>query len=91
MKVAICIEIKNENRYIREWLEYHKKLGFDNIILYDNNDSNGEDVFDVIGEDIRSGFVIYENIKDKKNAIMSVWKNITMILIGFYFWIVMSF
>ena len=67
MKVAICIEVKNENRYIREWLEYHDKLGFDNIILYDNNDSNGENIFDVIGDEIKNGFVIYENIKDKTN------------------------
>lgn len=67
MKVAICIEIKNENRYIREWLDYHRELGFDNVILYDNNDSNGENVFDVIGEEMREGYVIYENIKDKTN------------------------
>lgn len=67
MKVAICVEIKNENRYIREWLDYHRNLGFDNIILYDNNDSNGENVFDIIGDEIKNGFVIHEDIKDKTN------------------------
>ena len=67
MKVAICIEVKNENRYLREWLDYHRNLGFDNIILYDNNDTNGENVFDVIGEEINNGYVIYEDIKDKRN------------------------
>lgn len=66
MKVAICIEVKNENRYLREWLEYHKKLGFDNVILYDNNDSNGENIFDIIGGEINNRYVIYEDIKDKK-------------------------
>ena len=54
MKVAICIEVKNDNRYIREWLDYHKKLGFDNIILYDNNDSNGENILEVIDDYIES-------------------------------------
>ena len=67
MKAAICIEIKNENRYIREWLDYHKKLGFDNIILYDNNDSDGENIYDIISNEIETGFIIYENIKDKSN------------------------
>lgn len=65
MKVAICIMIKNENMYIREWVDYHKNLGFDNIILYDNNDSNGENVYDVLSNEINNGFIIYENIKDK--------------------------
>ena len=65
MKVAICLMIKNENRYIREWLEYHKKIGFDNVILYDNNHTNGENVYDVIRDDINSGYAIYENVKDK--------------------------
>lgn len=65
MKVAICIMIKNENMYIREWVDYHKNLGFDNIILYDNNDSNGENVYDVLSDEINNGFIIYENIKDK--------------------------
>lgn len=65
MKVAICILVKNENRYIREWLYYHKKLGFDNIILYDNNDYDGENVFDVIGDEITNGYVIYNDIRGK--------------------------
>jgi hypothetical protein len=67
MKVAVCIEIKNENRYIKEWLDYHYKLGFDNVILYDNNDYNGEDVKEVINDYITNGFVIYESIKGKTN------------------------
>lgn len=67
MKVAICLIVKNENRYIREWINYHKKLGVDNIILYDNNDSNGEDIYEVISEDIKSGYVKYKDIKGKLN------------------------
>lgn len=38
MKVAIIAIAKNENLYINEWLEYHFKLGFDNIIVCDNDD-----------------------------------------------------
>lgn len=67
MKVAVCVIVKNENLYIREWIEYNKKLGFANIILYDNNDSEGgEDILPVIQEYIDSGFIIYHYFKDKK-------------------------
>ena len=38
MKVAIIAIAKNENLYINEWLEYHFNLGFDNIIICENDD-----------------------------------------------------
>ena len=38
----LCAIVKNENRYIDEWIVYHHSLGFDGILLYDNNDINGE-------------------------------------------------
>lgn len=37
MKVAICCIAKNEDNYIDEWIDYHFKLGFDNIHIYQNN------------------------------------------------------
>ena len=48
MKTALCAIAKNENLYIREWVEYYMKLGFSNIILYDNNNINGECFEEVI-------------------------------------------
>lgn len=41
-KTVLCAIVKNENRYLDEWMDYYIKLGFDNIILYDNNDTDGE-------------------------------------------------
>lgn len=38
MSVCIVTPVKNEERYIKEWLTYHAALGFDTIYLYDNND-----------------------------------------------------
>ena len=32
---------KYENNYIREWIEYHKGIGINKIILCDNNPING--------------------------------------------------
>ena len=34
--VLVCIA-KNEDNYIKEWVDYHLKLGFDNIFIYENN------------------------------------------------------
>lgn len=36
MRAEICAIIKNEARYIAEWLEYHFILGIDHVTLYDN-------------------------------------------------------
>lgn len=61
IKVLLCCIAKMENLYIREFVEHYKKLGFDNICLYDNNDPDGEYFEDVIGDYIKSGFVILKN------------------------------
>ena len=67
-KVLLCCIAKMENNYIREFVEYYKRIGFDNICLYDNNDINGEHFENVIGDYIKSGFVIIKNIRGKKMA-----------------------
>ena len=57
MHVALCAIAKNENLYIREWVEWYKKLGISKIFLYDNNDIDGERFDDVISDFIQQGFV----------------------------------
>jgi hypothetical protein len=37
MKTALVCIAKNEDHYIQEWIDYHLKLGFDKIIIYQNN------------------------------------------------------
>lgn len=65
MKVLLCAIAKLENDYLREWVEYHKNLGFDNIVLYDNNDIDGEHFNEVIGDYIQEKYVI---VKDKRGV-----------------------
>ncbi len=65
MKVAVCCIVKMENLYLRDFIEYHLKLGVSQFILYDNNDENGEYPQQVIGDYIRSGQVIYKNARGK--------------------------
>lgn len=57
MKLGICALVKNENLYLREWVKYHIELGFDKIIIYDNNPVGGEDVSKVILDYIDMGYV----------------------------------
>lgn len=48
MKVAIIAVVKNENLYIGEWINYHLCMGFDNIIICENN--NAPEVYEVIND-----------------------------------------
>ena len=56
-KVCICTIVKNENRYIKEFVEHYKKYGVDKILLYDNNNVDGERLENAIGEYIKNGLV----------------------------------
>ena len=67
-RVLICCIGKNENRYIREYVEHYKKIGAANICLFDNNDVDGEVYDDVIGDYIKSGYVIVINYRGRKKC-----------------------
>ena len=54
-KYMVIACAKNENDYIREWIEHYKKLDFDKIIICDNNDD--ESLIDVIDDYVNSGLV----------------------------------
>lgn len=41
-KVIVVMIVKNEMRYLREFVDYHLDLGFDQIVIGDNNDVDGE-------------------------------------------------
>jgi glycosyltransferase involved in cell wall biosynthesis len=42
-EATLCAIVKNEGPYLLEWVAYHKLLGFDRIIIY-NNDSTDQSV-----------------------------------------------
>jgi hypothetical protein len=37
IKVAICVIAKFEDHYLEEWLDYNQKLGFDKVLMYQND------------------------------------------------------
>jgi hypothetical protein len=53
--LSVCALFKNEAKYLREWIEYHRVVGVDHFYLYDNGST---DCFrDVLKSYIREGFV----------------------------------
>ena len=38
---VLCTVLKNEARFVKEWIEFHHDLGFDKIRIYDDNQFHG--------------------------------------------------
>ena len=36
MKTVLIAVAKNENKYLNDWIAWHRKLGFSHILIYDN-------------------------------------------------------
>ena len=72
IKVCICTLGKNENRYIREFIEYYENYDIDQIFLYDNNDENGEKFEEIIKDYIDNGFVKILNFRGKKREQLNI-------------------
>ena len=49
-RVCLCTVAKEENKYIREFVEHYKKYDIDKIYIFDNNDKNGEKFEEVIND-----------------------------------------
>ena len=64
-KVCLCTLGKEENKYAREFVEHYKKYGIDKIIIYDNNDLNGEKFETVLSDYIRNKYVEIRNFRGK--------------------------
>jgi len=75
-RIALCGLAKNENLYIREWVEHYLKIGVDTIFLYDNNDINGERFDEVIDDYIKSGKVVICNVRGEEKAFRNKTKKL---------------
>lgn len=64
MKTCICVQIKNENLYLLEFVEYYYKLGFSKMYIYDNNDYEIPNL--IIQKYIDNGFAEIINIRNIK-------------------------
>lgn len=67
IKICLCTMGKNENLYIKEFVEYYIKLGIDHIFIYDDNEPNTELISVALGNKYKNKITINENIKDRIN------------------------
>ena len=58
-KICVCTLGKNENKYIKEFINHYKGLGVDKIFLYDNNNiGDGNETFETeVSEFVKDEFV----------------------------------
>ena len=95
IKVGLCMICKLENLYIQEFIDYYKKLGYNHIFIYDNNEINGERFEDVIQNEIDKGFVSIINYRGDKEkpqfrAFIDCYEKNNKNMIGFPFSISMN-
>jgi len=62
-KVAICCIVKDENRYLHEWIEHHLKIGVSCFYVFDNGSKIP--VADTLGDYIEKGIVKVEPLAGK--------------------------
>lgn len=50
-KVAILTIAKNESRYIKEWLDYHRNLGVDRFYIINNDEPDENTMYNILTEE----------------------------------------
>ena len=63
VKVALCVVAKQENIYIKEYVDYYLNLGIKKIFLYDNNELEGENFEEILENEINIGLIEIINFR----------------------------
>ena len=74
-KLCLCTVGKNDNIYIKEFVQFYEKWGVDKIFLYDNNDLKGENFSDIINDYINKGLVEVIDYRGKNENIINMLDN----------------
>ena len=76
IKICMCSICRKENLYIEEFINHYKKLGYNHIFLYDNNNLDEEKIGDAIPKnEINNGFVSIINFRGKNPAILEAYRD----------------
>ena len=67
LKVLICTVAKQENKYIKEFVEHYQQLKINKIIIFDNNDINGENLENILKKEINNNFIKIINYRGFEN------------------------
>lgn len=62
---GVVVASNNDNQYIREYVEHYLSIGFDKVIIYDNNDIDGPCPLDALKG--LEKHIIYTNIRGDKS------------------------
>ena len=63
--LALCLVVKDERRdYLREWIEYHRRLGCEKFYIFDNNSTTP--LMLGISDYVTSGIVDYQFLLSPK-------------------------
>jgi len=90
IKICVCTIGKNENRYIREFISYYIKYGVDKIILYDNNNIDGERFEKQINDFIYKRFVEIKNWRGIKHPQIKMYNNCYKLYNRKFEWLIFS-
>jgi hypothetical protein len=66
LKILLCAIAKIENKYILEFINHYRNMNFNKIIIYDNNEINGENFFEILKDFIKINFVNIINFRGFK-------------------------
>ncbi len=81
-KLAVGAIFKNEARYLKEWIEYHKLVGVDHFYLYNNNSKDR--YFEVLEPYIKQGLVTLtqwpDNLGYLKEEKIFLWSLSTQVI-----------
>jgi len=87
MRSCIVAIAKYEGDYIQEWVEYNLNLGFDHIIIGDNNDDYSENLKNILIDYIKNGKVTIVDIKDYNITQIQFYHNAYKNLVGSFDWV----
>lgn len=74
-EIVVLGMAKNEEHYIKDWVAYHLRIGFDKIYLFDNNDENGERYDDLLSEYVDAGKLKIMNIRGRKGLQNAIYNS----------------
>lgn len=66
MQIVLCAMAKNEHLYINDFVEYYKRLGFDKIYIYNNDDFDKPNLEDYIKNKSKVEIIDIRGIKKPK-------------------------
>ena len=81
--LAICAVFRNEAPYLLEWIAYHRAIGFDRFVLYDNGSTDG-------GADLIRNSPLAERVTvihwPQRPGLLSAYRHFTDIFAPAYDW-----